>query len=189
MNNNNCFIYTEESKLIIRKPNGLEYEFDNVDKPELGFDYDVIVYDDIEVKILNWDDAKGGFDSQEHIPLNASDMDAIENYIEHSEPPMGVSLSNQYCQRITEFCVEQCDNTCEVSGFDNLTEVLIAGREGSNHPQRSNARSVLEFCDAIASISEQLQMDIQSTREDHLKSLDEYISFIPKAQVAIDAPR
>ncbi len=54
MNNNNCFIYTEESKLIIRKPNGLEYEFDNVDKPELGFDYDVIVYDDIEVKILNW---------------------------------------------------------------------------------------------------------------------------------------
>lgn len=29
--NNNCFIYTEESKLIIRKPNGLQYEFDNVD--------------------------------------------------------------------------------------------------------------------------------------------------------------
>lgn len=187
--NNNCFIYTEESKLIIRKPSGLQYEFDNVDKPELGFDYDVIVYDDIELKVIKWDNSKSCFDEQVQTPLSPSDMDAIENYIEHSEPPMGVTLSNQYCEDITNFCTEQVNITCDCSGFDNLTEVLIAGREGSNHPQRSIARSVLEFCDAIASVSEQVQMDIQSTREDHLKDLEEYMSYIPRAQTPVDAPR
>ena len=79
--NNNCFIYTEESKLIIRKPSGLQYEFDNVDKPELGFDYDVIVYDDIELKVIKWDNSKSCFDEQVQTPLSPSDMDAIENYI------------------------------------------------------------------------------------------------------------
>jgi hypothetical protein len=116
-------------------------------------------------------------------------MDAIENYIEHSEPPIGITLSNQYCEDITNFCNQQVDMSCEWTGFESLTECLIAGREGSNHPQRSNARSVLEFCDAIASVSEQIQMDIQSTREDHLKPLEEYMSYIPRAQTPIDAPR
>ena len=39
----NSLIYTEESRLIIEKPNGLRYEFENVDKPELGFEFDVVV--------------------------------------------------------------------------------------------------------------------------------------------------
>ena len=43
----NIFIYDEHGNLTIRKPNGLEYSFDNTDKPELGFEYQVIVYDDI----------------------------------------------------------------------------------------------------------------------------------------------
>ena len=47
------FIYDEHGNLTIRKPNGLEYSFNNTDKPELGFEYQVIVYDDIEVKIVD----------------------------------------------------------------------------------------------------------------------------------------
>ena len=48
----NMFIYDEQGNLTIRKPNGLEYSFNNTDKPDLGFEYDVVVYDDIEVKIV-----------------------------------------------------------------------------------------------------------------------------------------
>ena len=65
----NSLIYTEESRLIIEKPNGLRYEFENVDKPELGFEFDVVVYDDIEVKVLKWEDDKGNFDEQTHTNL------------------------------------------------------------------------------------------------------------------------
>ena len=186
MNNNNCFIFTEENRLIIRKPNGLQYEFDNVDRPELGFDYDVIVYDDIEVKVINWDDTKENFDDQEHVQLSSSDMDAIENYIEHSEPPLGITLANQFCIEITKRCRQEIDGACEDAGFDNLLEVLVAGREGSNHPQRSVARQVLEFTDAIADVSEQIQRDIQVTREDHMKHMDEYLSYIPSHRQPLD---
>ena len=63
----NALVYTEDNKLWIRKPSGLNYEFVNVDKPELGFDYEVLIYDDIEVKVEKWDDSKGNFDSQKQL--------------------------------------------------------------------------------------------------------------------------
>ena len=63
----------------------LEYTFENTDKPNLGFDFDVVIYDDIEVKILEWKDED--FDSQQKINLNESEIDAIEQYIQNSAPP------------------------------------------------------------------------------------------------------
>ena len=54
----NALIYCENGNLTIRKPNGLEYRFDNVDKPDLGFDFDVLIYDQIEVKVLKWEEGK-----------------------------------------------------------------------------------------------------------------------------------
>jgi len=84
----NMFIYDENGNLIIRKPNGLEYTFENTDKPNLGFDFDVVVYDDIEVKIVEWEDGKD-FDAQQKINLNDTERDAIEQYIENSAPPEG----------------------------------------------------------------------------------------------------
>ena len=47
----NALIYCENGNLTIRKPNGLEWQHEQVDKPELGFEYDVLVYDDIECKV------------------------------------------------------------------------------------------------------------------------------------------
>ena len=64
----NMLIYCENGKLTIRKPNGLEWTYENTDKPELGFKYDVLVYDDIEVKINEWKQDVP-FDAQEKITL------------------------------------------------------------------------------------------------------------------------
>ena len=50
----NALIYCENGNLTIRKPNGLEWQHEQVDKPELGFEYDVLVYDDIECKVEKW---------------------------------------------------------------------------------------------------------------------------------------
>ena len=52
----NALIYDQWGNLFIRKPNGLEWRHDNVDRPELGFDFDVLIYDDVEFKIEKWDD-------------------------------------------------------------------------------------------------------------------------------------
>ena len=48
----NAFIYCEFGNLFIRKPNGLEWRHEQVDRPELGFEYEVIIFDDIEVKTI-----------------------------------------------------------------------------------------------------------------------------------------
>ena len=76
----NMFIYDEHGNLTIRKPNGLEYSFNNTDKPELGFEYQVLVYDDIEVKIVEWQEGIC-FEDQAKVNLNETEIDAIETYI------------------------------------------------------------------------------------------------------------
>jgi len=185
----NALVYTEEMKLFIRKPNGLEYEFDNVDKPELGFDYDVIVYDDIEQKVVKWDDSKGNFDNQQREELAESEKDAIEQYIEHSEAPMGVNLNSQFCQKISEEVVNKLKECTQSYGFDNLMEVLFAGREGSNHPNRSDARRVMEYGDACYNVSDQIQDQIIATREDQLEEFEHYISGLPNFDFGVEQPR
>ncbi len=99
----NMLIYCENGNLTIRKPNGLEWHYENTDKPDLGFEYDVLVYDDIEVKILNWADGET-FENQEKITLNDSEVDAIETYIDNSAPPENVNLNNQYSQALVKVC-------------------------------------------------------------------------------------
>ena len=78
----NMLIYCENGNLTIRKPNGLEWTFENTDRPDLGFDYDVLVYDDIEVKIMKWKE-NVLFDDQEKITLADDEVDAIEQYIDN----------------------------------------------------------------------------------------------------------
>ena len=87
----NAFIYDSEGTLFIRKPNGLEYNYDSVDKPAFDFDFDVIIYDDIEVKILNYEDGLD-FDRQQKTALTKEECEMIEQYIENSEPPIGCLL-------------------------------------------------------------------------------------------------
>jgi len=182
----NALIYCESSNLFIRKPNGLEYQFENVDKPALGFDFDVLVYDDVyEVKILNWKDGKC-FEDQELIQLNDNEMEMVEMYISNSEPPEGVTLANQFISSLREYVKEQIHNVTYSYGFDDLVEVVYAGRDSSNHPKRSNARRVLEFADAVNSVFYDLADEISRTREDHLKHIEDYLAVIPEGPTLPD---
>ena len=182
----NALIYCESSNLFIRKPNGLEYQFENVDRPALGFDFDVLVYDDVyEVKILNWNNDRC-FEDQELIQLNDDEMEMVEMYISNSEPPEGVTLSNQFISRLRDYVKEQIGITTDNYGFDDLVEVTYAGRDSSNHPKRSNARRVLEFADAVNCVFYDLADEISRTREDHLKHIDEYLAVIPQGPILPD---
>ena len=170
----NALTYCEFGNLQIRKPNGLEYRFENVDKPELGFDYEVLIYDQIEVKVLKWEDGKP-LEEQETLPLSETDRDSIEKYISNSEPPMGVNLNNQFIGEINRAARENIQLQSQKHGFDDFFECIYAGREGSAHPYRSDARRVLEYADATNNVLDGLFREISVTREDTLKPIEEYL--------------
>ena len=70
----NALIFTENNDLKITKTNGLRYEFNNVDKPSLGFDFDIIVYDgDEHWRIEKFDDSQD-FETHERIDLTDEEM-------------------------------------------------------------------------------------------------------------------
>ena len=97
----NALIYCENGSLFIRRPNGLEWRHEQVDRPELGFEYEVLVYDDIEYKVEKWN-AELPMEDQDRLPLSETDKDAIEAYIENCEPPQGINLNNQFISRISQ---------------------------------------------------------------------------------------
>ena len=110
-------IFTEDGNLQITKPNGLRYSFDNCDAPDLGFDYEMLVYADLEIKIVNWKDGVD-FEKQDALPLTDEEKDAIELYIENSEPPIGFNLNQQHKQEINNICHEFIKEVVHRYGFD-----------------------------------------------------------------------
>ena len=123
----NALIYCENGNLTIRKPNGLEWQHEQVDKPELGFEYDVLVYDDIECKVEKW---------VENVPLEEQEgIFLIRNrkrfckLILITEPPMGVSLNTQYINRVGNVVRSNEETQCIKYGFDNMVEVLINAKK------------------------------------------------------------
>ena len=180
----NMLIYCENGHLTIRKPNGLEWRHENVDKPDLGFDYDVLIYDDIEVKIMEWkDDVQ--FDDQVKLSLTDVESDAIENYIDNSTPPNDVTLANQYSQQINDVCKDYVEQQINSYGFENIVDTMAAARDGSNHPLRSDARRALEYYDVMWNIYINVMNEVKATREDLLPNVDEFINRFPQPQQAL----
>lgn len=180
----NMLIYCENGNLTIRKPNGLEWRHEAVDRPELGFEYDVLIYDDIEVKILEWKD-NIPFEEQEKITLTDVELDAIETYIDNSVPPSDVTLQNQYSQQINQIGQDYIQQQINSYGFGDLVEVMAAARDGSNHPLRSDARRVLEYYDVMWNIYVNIMNEVKSTREDLLPRIEEYTTRFPRPQQAL----
>ena len=156
----------------------MRYQFENVDKPNLGFDFDVLVYDNEEFKILSYDDDKS-FDEQDKQPLTETDRNAIETYIQNSEPPPNTSLNNQHIDELSQTVYRYSEEQAQQYQFREFLECVYAGREGSNHPFRSDARIVMEYVDSLNIILCQLQDEIIATREDHLREFDYYTNQLP----------
>lgn len=187
MNTMNALVYCENSNLFIRKPNGLEYTFENVDKPALGFDFDVLIYEDnMEVKIMQWRDDRSP-DEQEYIDLSDAEKDMIENYIENSEPPIGHTIHDQHRGRLEDVAESYVFEYMSSEGFNKIEFAIAAAREGSNHPNRSGARTFLEYFDAVYVVLDQVLSNMYATREDMLKHLDHYVALLPEPPVTQNA--
>ena len=119
------------------------------------------------------------FDMQEKTNLTDAEKQMIEQYIDNSEPPMGVSLNSQIIKKLYDMVNNYISESLDLHGFSDLAEVTFAGREGSNHPHRSNARRVMEYGDAVYNILDQITGEIIATREDIVKPLEDYAQHIP----------
>lgn len=177
----NAFIYDENGNLSIRKTNGLRWTINQCDKPNLGFEYDIIVYDNEEFKIEKLDPSKD-FRSQQ-VPLTELDKDAIENFILSTHPPRGFNLNNQYLDDLRDHCDELFHGLINDQGFDNIMSLVLASRQGSNHPKRKMAREVLEFYDAVETQFEITKEEILLTREDNLRDISYYRSNFPMPNI------
>jgi hypothetical protein len=81
---------------------------------------------------------------------------------------------------LTDRANNYLNEVVDIHGFTDLNEVIFAGREGSNHPQRSNARRVMEYGDAVYNVLDQICQEVRATREDTLKDMEEYMKHLPQ---------
>ena len=176
----NCFIYDENGDLKIIKNNGLRFTVERSDKPELGFEYDVLVYAQDEFKIVNYDPDRPMED--QFLPLEDVEKDSIEEYILTVIPPTNCSLNKQYVEdlfdKIKEYQNAALDHYNFTEVFD-INDLLIAGREGSNHPLRVTARQYFEYCDVLYTQFEISKEQILTTHEDNLRDMEFYIGTLP----------
>jgi len=171
-----AFIYTQDNILRLRDQRGLKWEYDGADAPDLGFEYDYLIYDDQKIKVILERDKDGNPTGEEKITdLNNEEIDAVENYVMSSEPPADITLNLQYAHDLFDATHMNINEMCNRMRFPNIYEALTAGREGSNHPFRSDARRCLEFFDQAWQIYEQLKVQIMSAPEDQLHPFDHYI--------------
>ena len=127
---------------------------------------------------MKWEEGKP-LEQQETLPLSETERDSIEQYIENSEPPHGVNLNNQYIGEINRTARDNIQLHAQKHGFDDFFEAVYAGREGSAHPYRSDARRVLEYADAVNNVLDGLFREISVTREDTLKPIEDYLMALP----------
>lgn len=163
-----AFIYQQDNSLKLRNEKGLRWEYEQTDAPSLGFEYDYIIYDDQKIKIIKKDDEEVVTD------LTNDEIDAIEKYVLSAEPPEGVCLNQQYADDLWHFTAQNVREMCNQLRFGDIVEANVAGREGSNHPFRSDARRCLEFYDQAYLIFEELKNQIVAAPEDQLQDFDYY---------------
>jgi len=176
----NALIYDQNCNLTIVKQNGLRIQYDNVDKPGFDFDFDVLVYDKEEFKIVDFSEEKGN--ENKRISLTDDERDQIETYIANAEAPEGVTLNGQFCDDLHNEVAQNIQNLANSLRFENLYEANYAGREGSNHPYRSDARRVLEFADSQYYQLDKTTSEILATREDMLKDYVYYRGMVIETQ-------
>ena len=115
-------------------------------------------------------------------PLNEEARAEIEEYIKLCEPPLNLTMAKQYIDDIQESVNGRRRTAFEKLGFfkfDNMTEIMIAGREGSNDPRRQIARRFLDWNDYLVGVAYRICEELNATLDEDLKDFDTYQSQLP----------
>ncbi len=174
-------IYDHDNVLHITNERGLRWNYDKADKPQFSFDYDYLFYieqDDLFEIELN-DDTSEITDEQKS---------EILEYINLLEPPLKLTLANQFIDDLNEETLRRINHVYEdianpVCRFTCKAEVMIAGREGSQDPRRQIARRIMEWSDFAHGICERIVEELKQTLDEDLKDYpfyEENLAEVPK---------
>jgi len=168
-------VYDHDNVLHITNEKGLRWNYDRADKPQFGFDYDhlfFVPHDDMFEFELNG----------ETEPMNDEARAEIEEYINLCEPPLELTMSKQYIEDLQEEVRSRQESAAQKLGFftfENIGEIMIAGREGSNDPRRQIARRYLDWYDYLNGTAYRSCEEIHATREEDLKDFPHYRDQLP----------
>ena len=163
-------IYDHDNVLHITNDRGLRWNYDKADKPQFSFDYDFLFY----IEQDNLFEIELGDDTS--IITDEQKSEIIE-YINLLEPPLKLTLANQYIEDLQEQTIRRInfvyeDIACDVCRFPSSAEIMIAGREGSQDPRRQIARRIMEWTDFAHGLCERIVEELKKTLdEDLIKSI------------------
>ena len=170
-------IYDHENVLHITNEKGLRWEYDKTDKPQFSFEYDYLFYiphdDMFEIEL-----------GDETINLTEENIAEIEEYIRLCDAPLSITLAKQFIQDLYENTKDRVRaagiEVNDIANFENMTDVMIAGREGSQDPRRQIARRYMEWSDFAHGINERLAEELRKTLDEDLQEFDHYLSQLPR---------
>ena len=170
-------IYDHENVLHITNEKGLRWEYDKTDKPQFSFEYDYLFYiphdDMFEIEL-----------GDETINLTEENIAEIEEYIRLCDAPLSITLAKQFIQDLYENTKDRVRvagiEVNDIANFENMTDVMIAGREGSQDPRRQIARRYMEWSDFAHGINERLAEELRKTLDEDLQEFDHYLNQLPR---------
>ena len=183
-------VYDHDNVLHITNEKGLRWNYDKADKPQFSFDYDFLFY----IEQDNLFEIELGDDTS--IITDEQKSEIIE-YINLLEPPLKLTLANQYIEDLQEQTIRRInfvyeDIACDVCRFPSSAEIMIAGREGSQDPRRQIARRIMEWTDFAHGLCERIVEELKKTLDEDLKEYpfyEESLAEIPKIEHFLeDAP-
>lgn len=166
-------IYDHDNVLHITNEKGLRWNYDKADKPQFSFDYDFLFYieqDELfEIEL-----------GEETSIITDEQQSEILEYINLLEPPLSLTLANQYIKDLRNENINKINYVHEeftrgMCGFDSTVDVVIAGREGSQDPRRQVARRIMEWCDFAHGLCERMCEELIQTLDEDLKDFGHYM--------------
>ena len=168
-------VYDHDNVLHVTNEKGLRWNYDRADKPQFGFDYDhlfFIPHDDMFEFEINGEKEILGKEEQEE----------VAEYIRLCEPPLELTMRKQYIEDIQEDVRQRQEGCLTKLGFfqfENIMEIMIAARDGSNDPRRQIARRYLDWHDYINGTAYRCIVEINATLDEDLKDYPHYRDMIP----------
>ena len=169
-------VYDHDNVLHITNERGLRWNYDKADKPSFGFDYDFLFY-------VPHDNSYEYELNRKVEKLSEENIAEIEEYIKLCEPPLELTMTKQYSDDIQESVKNRREIGFDRLGFfkfDNMTEILIAAREGSNDPRRQIARRFLDWNDFLVGTAYRICEELNATIDEDLQDFDTYLNQLPE---------
>ena len=115
--------------------------------------------------------------------MNEEAQAECEEYIKLCEPPLNLTMSSQFIEDLRENVEQrkmQCADNLGFFKFSDLTEIMVAAREGSNDPRRQIARRYLDWCDFLVGTAYRICEELNATLDEDLQDFDTYLQQLPE---------